>query len=66
MDTIEFDERSRWLRLRRASFEIVCNFAREPARLGCKGDRVLIATHEHIAVRDGQVELPDLAGALIH
>jgi maltooligosyltrehalose trehalohydrolase len=64
-DTIDFDEESRWLRLERGDFEVVCNFARRPVRVGCKGEKVLIATHEEAELTDGAIQLPPLAGALL-
>jgi maltooligosyltrehalose trehalohydrolase len=66
VDTIEFDEEVRWLRVRRGPFELVCNFGRQPARLRCDGDRVRIATHDQTNVREGHIELTPLSGALIH
>ena len=64
-DTIDFHEDSRWLRVRRGKFELVCNFDRQPLRVRCQGDRVRIATHEQTHVSDGHVELRALSGALI-
>jgi maltooligosyltrehalose trehalohydrolase len=65
LDTIEFDEETRWLRFVRAGFEVVCNFAREPAQLRCMGDTLLIATHDGTSLDEGSVRLPALAGALL-
>jgi maltooligosyltrehalose trehalohydrolase len=64
-DTIAFDEKSLLLRVRRREFELVCNFAREQARLHCDGDKVRIATHENTRMDGGHLVLPGLAGALI-
>ena len=64
-DTIEFDEESRLLRVRRKGFEMICNFAREQAWLHCDGDRVRIATHENTRLQGGDLVVPGLAGALI-
>jgi maltooligosyltrehalose trehalohydrolase len=64
-DTIDFHEDSRWLRVRRGKFELVCNFDRQPVRVRCQGDRVRIATHEQTHVSNGHVELQALSGALI-
>ena len=36
-DTIEFDEQTRWLRVRRGGFEMLCNFGPGPVRLQCEG-----------------------------
>jgi maltooligosyltrehalose trehalohydrolase len=64
-DAIEFDEDSRWLRVRRGSFEIACNFASEPRRVPCSGTTVELFTHRAPRVSDGHVELPAISGALI-
>jgi maltooligosyltrehalose trehalohydrolase len=64
-DVIEFDEQERWLRVRRGAFELVCNFAHQPARLSSGGSRVRIATAADVTLADGQIELPGLSGALI-
>jgi maltooligosyltrehalose trehalohydrolase len=64
-DEIAFDEDARWLRVRRGSFELVCNFASAARRVPCLGTSVELATHGAPAVIDGSVELPGLSGALI-
>jgi maltooligosyltrehalose trehalohydrolase len=64
-DEIAFEEDSRWLRVRRGPFELVCNFADGPARVPCSDGEVELATHGEPKVRDGQVELEAFAGALI-
>jgi maltooligosyltrehalose trehalohydrolase len=65
VDTIAFDEDSRWLRVRRGRFEIICNFASVPARVACEGEQVLIATAQETELRDGNLQLAPLAGALV-
>jgi maltooligosyltrehalose trehalohydrolase len=65
VDTIEFEEETRSLRFERGAFEIVCNFARRPARVRCMGDTLLIATHDGTSLGEGAVQLPALAGALL-
>jgi maltooligosyltrehalose trehalohydrolase len=64
-DELEFDEDSRWLRVRRGSFELVCNFADQPARVPCSDGEVELATHGEPRVQDGHIELESFAGALI-
>src|SRR5919197_1468651 len=64
-DELEFDEDSRWLRVRRGSFELVCNFADQPARVPCSDGEVELATHGEPRVQDGHIELQPFAGALI-
>jgi maltooligosyltrehalose trehalohydrolase len=65
MDTIEFDEDERWLRVTRDRHELICNFGSEPVRLRCQGDAVQIATHDQIRLVEGYIELAPLSGALI-
>jgi maltooligosyltrehalose trehalohydrolase len=64
-DEIAFDEDSRWLRVRRGAFELVCNFADRPSRVPCADGEVELATHGEPQVLDGQIELEPFAGALI-
>jgi maltooligosyltrehalose trehalohydrolase len=64
-DEIEFDERARWLRVRRGPYELVSNFAKEPRRVPCAGGRFVLATDQQARVDDGHVTLPPLSGALI-
>jgi maltooligosyltrehalose trehalohydrolase len=63
---IDFDEDARWLRVRRGSYELLCNFShREPRRLECPGGHVELTTHPIAAPVRGWLELPPLSGALI-
>jgi maltooligosyltrehalose trehalohydrolase len=64
-DAIDFDEKARWLRVRRGEFLLVCNFAREQARVPA-GDalRVELATHE-ARLDGGAVVLGAQSGALL-
>ncbi len=64
-DAIQFDERARWLCLRRGRFELVCNFAPEMRRVPCEGATVALSTHRAMGVHDRHVELGPLAGALV-
>ncbi|HYB26587.1 MAG TPA: malto-oligosyltrehalose trehalohydrolase [Solirubrobacteraceae bacterium] len=64
-DTIEFDEDTKWLRVRRGRFEVICNFAPERRRIACAGASVELATHGDPAVLDGSVELEPMSGALV-
>ncbi len=64
-ELVDFDEHGRWLRVRRGSFELVCNFADRPARVPCRAGKVELATHGETRVDEGQVELQAFAGALI-
>jgi maltooligosyltrehalose trehalohydrolase len=66
VDSIEFDEEARWLRVRRGAFELTMNFAPEPRRVPCSGGSVVLATSaEPATLRCGYVELVPLSGALI-
>ncbi len=47
---IAFDEGQRWLRVRRGSFELVCNFASEPVRLRCENQQIRLATAAETAL----------------
>jgi maltooligosyltrehalose trehalohydrolase len=64
-DAIDFDERERWLRVRRGAFEVVCNFSSARRRVACMGGTVALATHGSPAVAQGGVELEPMSGALI-
>jgi maltooligosyltrehalose trehalohydrolase len=64
-DAIEFDEDSRWLRVRQGAFEVICNFSPERRRVRCEGSIVELATHGEPAVLEGHVELDPMSGALV-
>jgi maltooligosyltrehalose trehalohydrolase len=64
-DAIAFDEGARWLRFRRGRFELVCNFSAEAVSLPCEADSVRLATTDRVELREGQVHLPALSGALL-
>jgi maltooligosyltrehalose trehalohydrolase len=65
VDAIEFDEDSRWLRVRRGAFELAMNFAPEPRRVPCSGGSVVLATAAEPVIADGHVELGAMSGAMI-
>jgi maltooligosyltrehalose trehalohydrolase len=65
---VSFDERARWLRVRRTGGEILCNFAPEPLRLPIdEGRQLVITTHEEnrLDADAGEIVLAPLAGALL-
>jgi len=65
-ELIEFDEDERWLRVRRAGFELVCNFASGPRRVPCAGRSVEVSTGSPApGIDDGRVALAPLSGALV-
>jgi maltooligosyltrehalose trehalohydrolase len=66
-DAIAFDEDTRWLRVRRGEFELVCNFSHRRSRVPCEGSCVRLATHADAPrIEAGVIELAPLAGALLH
>src|SRR3954471_14364413 len=64
-DEIAFDEDSRWLRVRRGAFQLVCNFLDRPSRVPCSDGGIELATHGEPRISDGYIELEPCAGALI-
>jgi maltooligosyltrehalose trehalohydrolase len=64
---VDFDEGERWLRVRRAEFELVCNFNPDVARsVPCDGAVVELCTApDGCTVVGGRAQLPPLSGALI-
>jgi maltooligosyltrehalose trehalohydrolase len=65
---VSFDERARWLRVRRAGGEILCNFAPESVRLPVdEGRQLVITTHaeNRFDAAAGEIVLAPLAGALL-
>jgi maltooligosyltrehalose trehalohydrolase len=64
-DAVDFDEGVPWLRVRRGSFTLACNFGEARAVVPVDGAAdVVLATH-HADLRDGGVDLPARAGALV-
>jgi maltooligosyltrehalose trehalohydrolase len=64
-DEIAYDERARWLRVRRGPYQLVCNFGSGSVQLACQGDRVELATAAEAQLQDGSLTLPAMSGALI-
>ena len=62
---IEFDEQERWVRWRRGSRHVVCNFAGGWQRLECAGEEIEVATDEWAILSEGYLKLPPMSGALI-
>jgi maltooligosyltrehalose trehalohydrolase len=66
VDDVRGDESARWLRVQRGQYGLVMNFAEVRQAVDVGAQRLLVATHEEVALRgDGAVVLPPLAGALI-
>jgi maltooligosyltrehalose trehalohydrolase len=61
---IEFDERARWLRVRRGPFELATNFGGRRREVPVAGSEIVLATHE-ATVGEGRVTLPARAGAVV-
>jgi maltooligosyltrehalose trehalohydrolase len=66
-EPIEFDETSRWLRVRRGPYELVCNFSHHEAReLPVRPAAALaLATRDDVRLEQDSVALPPLSGALL-
>ena len=62
---ITFDAAARWLRFRRGPFEVVCNFSSTAVSLACEAGALRLATGDGVQLREGQVQLPSLSGALL-
>jgi len=61
---LSYDEDERWLRVRRGSHEIVCNFSDEERHVPCDLREIVLETH-HAHLDGGAVTLPPLAGAVL-
>jgi maltooligosyltrehalose trehalohydrolase len=61
---IAHDEASRWLRVRRAPFELAMNFASRRRRVPVAGSQIVLSTHD-ACLEDGHVVLPARAGAVV-
>ncbi len=64
VDTVEFDEDRRWLRLRRGAHEMICNFSPQEASVQSESSKVLLATHP-VSLEGDRLSLPGLSGALL-
>jgi maltooligosyltrehalose trehalohydrolase len=62
---IEYDERSRWLIVRRGQFEIVCNFGSGAVGVPCDGQTVVLSAGGEAHLSRGSLKLPPMSGALI-
>ncbi len=54
-----------WIGLARGAVEMVGNFGQDEAEVRVDGRTVVLATHEGVALRDGVLRLPPLAGAVV-
>ncbi len=61
----EYDELARWLIVRRADYELVCNFGTGPVTIPCRGRRLELTAGGEASLRPGSIKLPAMSGALI-
>jgi maltooligosyltrehalose trehalohydrolase len=62
---IEYDERSRWLIVRRGPFEIVGNFGSGAVSVPCHGQTIELTAGGDAHLSGGSLKLPAMAGAVI-
>jgi maltooligosyltrehalose trehalohydrolase len=62
---IEYDERARWLVVRRGSYELACNFGSGPVSVPCEGTAVQVSAGGEAQLSEGFLRLPPMSGALI-
>jgi maltooligosyltrehalose trehalohydrolase len=66
VDDVRFDERGRWLRVRRGDYTLVMNFSDTEQVLDGNARALVVATHRGTDLgHDGTVALPPLSGALV-
>ncbi len=61
----EYDELARWLVVRWADRELVCNFGTGAATIPCRGQTVALVAGGEASVRPGAIKLSAMSGALI-
>ena len=64
LNTIEFDEQARWLRVARSPFELICNFGAQPVRLPCERQQLVISTDDQNRLHAGMLEVGPMSGAV--
>jgi maltooligosyltrehalose trehalohydrolase len=62
---IEYDERARWLIVRRGPFEIACNFGIGVVTVPCDGESIELTAGADAHLSGGSLKLPPMSGALI-
>jgi maltooligosyltrehalose trehalohydrolase len=62
---IEYDERFRWLVVRRGPYELACNFGTGPVSIPCEGETIELSAGGDAHLAGGSLKLPAMAGALI-
>jgi maltooligosyltrehalose trehalohydrolase len=61
---IDYDEKARWLRVRRGPFELAMNFAGRRREVPVAGGELVLVTHQ-TELADGRLTLPARAGAVV-
>jgi maltooligosyltrehalose trehalohydrolase len=64
VDDVRADDAARWLRVQRGEYTLVMNFGDGEQGVETAGERVVLATHDGVALEAGAVVLPPLAGAM--
>jgi maltooligosyltrehalose trehalohydrolase len=62
---VQYDERRRWLIVRRGPFALACNFGSEPVTVPCAGQAIELTAGGDAHLDDGSLTLPAMAGAVI-
>ncbi|MGA9858716.1 MAG: malto-oligosyltrehalose trehalohydrolase [Solirubrobacteraceae bacterium] len=62
---IEFDERYRWLIVRRGEHQLVCNLGTGPVTVPCDGETIELCAGGDAQLAAGSLKLPPMTGALI-
>ncbi len=60
---IEYDERFRWLVVRRGPFELACNFGSGPVTIPCQGETIELSAGGDAHLSGGSLKLPAHGGS---
>jgi maltooligosyltrehalose trehalohydrolase len=64
-EVLGFDEQGRWLRLRRGSHELICNFSTRTRTFAVTGSRIVLATAAATAKTGRELRLAPMSGVLL-
>jgi maltooligosyltrehalose trehalohydrolase len=64
-DEIAYDERARWLTVRRGAYQLACNFGSGPVSVPCRGQTIELSTDGEAHLAGEYLTLPPMSGALI-
>jgi maltooligosyltrehalose trehalohydrolase len=64
-DEVAFAVGEHWLRVTRGVHELVCNFHQAPVSLAVQNRRLVYTTSDATELRQGEIELPPLSGAVL-